>query len=171
VGLEAFQVRSRFQSNHLNTAVLSEMVIEGEGPSDATSVKHGERDRITKGPALVDVSSEDLPGSLLLRRKHSHDRQTADEQAIDGQSPAPASVTEGWPSIVRITCLWPNGPAACSATSDSRARTPLPRVDCCVPAPPVFEFDPAGKLVNSWEGPGQGYDWPQIDQIAQARRG
>jgi hypothetical protein len=35
----------------------------------------------------------------------------------------------------------------------------------------VFEFDPAGKLVNSWEGPGQGYDWPQIDQIAQARRG
>jgi hypothetical protein len=26
------------------------MMIEGEGPSDATGVEHGERDRITKGP-------------------------------------------------------------------------------------------------------------------------
>ena len=32
--------------------------------------------------------------------------------------------------------------------------------ECCVPAPPVLEFDPAGNLVNSWGGPGHGYDWP-----------
>ena len=32
--------------------------------------------------------------------------------------------------------------------------------DCCVPAPPVLEFDPAGNLVNAWGGPGHGYDWP-----------
>ena len=31
---------------------------------------------------------------------------------------------------------------------------------CCVPAPPVLEFAPDGTLVNSWGGPGQGYDWP-----------
>ncbi len=31
---------------------------------------------------------------------------------------------------------------------------------CCVAAPPVLEFDQAGKLVRSWGGPGQGYDWP-----------
>ena len=31
---------------------------------------------------------------------------------------------------------------------------------CCLPAPPVLEFDPAGNLVRSWGGPGQGYDWP-----------
>ena len=31
---------------------------------------------------------------------------------------------------------------------------------CCVPAPPVLEFGPDGTLVNSWGGPGQGYDWP-----------
>jgi hypothetical protein len=31
---------------------------------------------------------------------------------------------------------------------------------CCAPAPPVLEFDPAGNLVNSWGGKGQGYDWP-----------
>jgi hypothetical protein len=31
---------------------------------------------------------------------------------------------------------------------------------CCIPAPPVLEFAPDGTLVNSWGGPGQGYDWP-----------
>ncbi len=32
--------------------------------------------------------------------------------------------------------------------------------ECCLSAPPILEFDPAGNLVNSWGGPGQGYDWP-----------
>ena len=29
------------------------------------------------------------------------------------------------------------------------------------PAPPVIEFDPAGNIVQTWGGPGNGYDWPQ----------
>src|SRR5262245_18675725 len=32
---------------------------------------------------------------------------------------------------------------------------------CCVPAPPVLEFDQAGNLVGHWGGPGQGYEWPE----------
>ena len=31
---------------------------------------------------------------------------------------------------------------------------------CCKKAPPIIEFDQAGKVVNAWGGPGQGYDWP-----------
>ncbi len=31
---------------------------------------------------------------------------------------------------------------------------------CCKAAPPILEFDKAGNLINSWGGPGQGYDWP-----------
>jgi DNA-binding beta-propeller fold protein YncE len=31
---------------------------------------------------------------------------------------------------------------------------------CCKPAPVVMEFDPAGKLLQSWNGPGEGYQWP-----------
>jgi hypothetical protein len=38
-----------------------------------------------------------------------------------------------------------------------------PKADCCIPAPPVLEFDQAGTLVHSWGGPGQGYDWPQTE--------
>lgn len=30
-----------------------------------------------------------------------------------------------------------------------------------VPAPPVIEFDAAGNVVQTWGGPGDGYEWPQ----------
>jgi DNA-binding beta-propeller fold protein YncE len=36
-----------------------------------------------------------------------------------------------------------------------------PLSECCVPAPPVLEFDPAGNLVKAWGGKTTGYDWPE----------
>jgi DNA-binding beta-propeller fold protein YncE len=45
--------------------------------------------------------------------------------------------------------------------TEMSAATEPPTAECCVPAPPVLEFDAAGNLVNSWGGPGQGYDWPE----------
>ncbi len=38
-----------------------------------------------------------------------------------------------------------------------------PVSECCLPAPPVLEFDPAGNLVGSWGGPPAGgeYQWPE----------
>jgi hypothetical protein len=30
-------------------------------------------------------------------------------------------------------------------------------------APPVLEFDPDGNLVSSWGGPGEGYEWPDLE--------
>ncbi len=38
-----------------------------------------------------------------------------------------------------------------------------PKAECCIPAPPILEFDQAGNLVHSWGGSGAGYDWPQIE--------
>jgi DNA-binding beta-propeller fold protein YncE len=35
-----------------------------------------------------------------------------------------------------------------------------PAAECCTPAPPVLAFDQAGNLVESWGGPGPGYEWP-----------
>jgi hypothetical protein len=35
-----------------------------------------------------------------------------------------------------------------------------PAGECCSSAPNVLEFDPAGNLVKSWGGPGQGFTWP-----------
>ena len=48
-----------------------------------------------------------------------------------------------------------------SLTEDEAGATlKPPHSKCCVPAPPVLEFDAAGKLLRSWGGPGAGYDWP-----------
>jgi len=49
-----------------------------------------------------------------------------------------------------------------SLTEDERGATLSPPPStCCVPAPPVLEFDAAGRLLHAWGGPGAGYDWPQ----------
>ena len=49
-----------------------------------------------------------------------------------------------------------------SLTEDERGATLTPpQSTCCAPAPPVLEFDAAGKLLRSWGGKGAGYDWPQ----------
>jgi DNA-binding beta-propeller fold protein YncE len=40
------------------------------------------------------------------------------------------------------------------------ATTNPPSSECCVPAPPVVEFDAEGNFVRAWGGPGQGYEWP-----------
>ncbi len=34
---------------------------------------------------------------------------------------------------------------------------------CCKAAPVVMEFDPSGKLVQSWSGAGSGYEWPLLN--------
>jgi DNA-binding beta-propeller fold protein YncE len=38
-----------------------------------------------------------------------------------------------------------------------------PTSECCIPAPPVIEFDQEGRVVQSWGGPDEkrpGYEWP-----------
>lgn len=41
------------------------------------------------------------------------------------------------------------------------ASTEPPSSTCCIPAPNILEFDPEGRLVNAWGGPGEGYVWPE----------
>jgi DNA-binding beta-propeller fold protein YncE len=38
-----------------------------------------------------------------------------------------------------------------------------PRSMCCMPTPPVLEFDTQGNLIQSWGGPGEGFDWPKTE--------
>lgn len=52
------------------------------------------------------------------------------------------------------------GLATLNLRTEAGAATTPPTGECCRAAPPVLEFDPQGNLVNSWGGPGQGYQWP-----------
>ena len=51
--------------------------------------------------------------------------------------------------------------AATLEAQEVAATTTPSTAECCVPAPPVLEFDQAGNLVRAWGGPGEGYEWPQ----------
>jgi len=45
-------------------------------------------------------------------------------------------------------------------TEIGAATNPKTSDECCVPAPPVLEFDTAGNLISHWGGPGEKYEWP-----------
>jgi hypothetical protein len=36
-----------------------------------------------------------------------------------------------------------------------------PQADCCIPAPPVLEFDADGKFLQGWGGAAQNREWPE----------
>lgn len=85
------------------------------------------------------------------------------------QQPGPArraptfQVDPNWPSIPNN---WVLGEVS-SIAVDARDHIWVLHRPASIPAerranaaPPVLEFDTAGKLLGSWGGPGEGYDWP-----------
>jgi DNA-binding beta-propeller fold protein YncE len=44
--------------------------------------------------------------------------------------------------------------------NDKYAALDPPEADCCIPSPPVLEFDQSGNLIQSWGGPSKDYEWP-----------
>jgi DNA-binding beta-propeller fold protein YncE len=50
-----------------------------------------------------------------------------------------------------------------SLTDYERGAAFTPKLSkCCVPAPPIMEFDKSGNFIQGWGGPGEGYDWPLV---------
>src|SRR5262245_28209965 len=69
-----------------------------------------------------------------------------------------------WPSIPNN---WVFGEVS-SVAVDSRDHiwilqrpATIPEAQRAKAAPPVLEFDAAGKFIQSWGGPGTGFDWPE----------
>src|SRR5262249_18959810 len=54
--------------------------------------------------------------------------------------------------------IWINQRPSSLDAREKRAAT-APNVKCCVPAPPVIEFDQAGKVVQGWGGDGPNSKW------------
>ena len=86
---------------------------------------------------------------------------------VDAQSPDSApqfDVDPSWPKPLPNN--WAVGPVSGIAV-DGRDhiwiihRGEMLKQDGKTPAPPVIEFDQTGAVVQSWGGPGTGYDWPQ----------
>jgi DNA-binding beta-propeller fold protein YncE len=93
--------------------------------------------------------------------------------ALSALSAAHAQRAEDTP-IFEVAPVWPKplpnnwsvGPVSGIATGARNHIWIVHRVDPVkqaggVPAPPVIEFDAAGSVVQTWGGPGTGYEWPQ----------
>lgn len=59
--------------------------------------------------------------------------------------------------------IWMLHRASSLSDNERAAVTDPPMAACCVPAPPVLVFDQEGNVVDSWGGPGDGYEWPQSE--------
>jgi hypothetical protein len=73
-------------------------------------------------------------------------------------------VERGWPKP--LPNKWTVGPVSGIATDGKDHIWIIQRGETVkeaggVPAPPVIEFDAAGNVVQTWGGPGAGYDWPE----------
>lgn len=97
-----------------------------------------------------------------------------------GDTAAPSKTVSSGQSAARrapvfeVDPYWPKLPAdwilgvAAGVAADShdnvwiihRPATVTEQAPCCKPAPPVMEFDSSGRLLQSWGGTGQGYEWP-----------
>ena len=53
-------------------------------------------------------------------------------------------------------------PATIAEGERSAALNP-PAALCCIPAPPILEFDQNGRLVKAWGGPSPEYEWPTTE--------
>src|SRR5262245_63782722 len=75
-------------------------------------------------------------------------------------------VEPGWPTIPNN---WQFGQVASVAVDAQDHVWVLQRPATLAPeekpraAPPLLEFDAAGKFVQAWGGPGQGYEWPNSE--------
>jgi hypothetical protein len=104
-----------------------------------------------------------LPCVLALAMIGTATAQTVPKFAVD---PAwPQMLPNNWiiGTIGGITVdaqdhIWINQRPSSLDAREKRAST-APNVKCCIPAPPVIEFDQDGKVVQGWGGDGPNYKW------------
>src|SRR5215470_3580947 len=88
---------------------------------------------------------------------------------VDPLWPKPFPVEKHWAlgSVTGVAIdaqdhIWVSNRGVNSLQNNEKGPTLTPWAsECCFGAPQILEFDAAGTLLNSWGGPGQGYQWPQ----------
>src|SRR5215510_13241471 len=88
---------------------------------------------------------------------------------VDPLWPQPFAVEKHWAigSVTGVTVdaqdhIWVTHRGVDSLQTNEKGPTLATwAAECCYAAPQVLEFDTSGKLLDSWGGPGTGYQWPQ----------
>jgi DNA-binding beta-propeller fold protein YncE len=96
-----------------------------------------------------------LLAAMLLASAWAHGQNTVPTFAVDPDWP---KIPENW--------LFGVGAGVAADAQDNiwvihRPAAVTEKKICCRPAPVVMQFDASGKLLQSWNGAGEGYEWPQ----------
>jgi DNA-binding beta-propeller fold protein YncE len=67
----------------------------------------------------------------------------------------------GGMAVDRQDHIWVLQRPGSDTTDELGASQKPPWSQCCFAAPPVLVFDGQGNLLQSWGGPGEGFDWPK----------
>jgi DNA-binding beta-propeller fold protein YncE len=66
-------------------------------------------------------------------------------------------------AVDRFDRIWVINRPRSLTTRERAAEQKPPLSKCCVAAPPVLVFDQSGNVVKTWGGPGEGYQWPEVE--------
>jgi hypothetical protein len=112
-----------------------------------------------------------MPGGIALLLLAA-----ATPQPAVTQEPPKYQVDPGWPrelpnnwimgqvggmAVDRNDHIWVLQRPGTDTPDELGASLNPPRSMCCMTTPPVLEFDAQGNLLQSWGGPGEGFDWPK----------
>ena len=126
------------------------------------------RRKVLTGLALALGFGALAAGQARLQAAASRDQQTqAPRFEVDPRWPKPlpnhwllgSTIGVGVDSKDHVFIIH-RGDSTLNPRTESGGGGENPIGECCISAPPILEFDPAGTLVKAWGGPGQGYDWP-----------
>ena len=85
-------------------------------------------------------------------------------RAQSGKQVPTFQVDPSWPQLPETWILGASAGIAADSSGNvwflHRPGSVTEKKACCRPAPVVMQFDAAGKLLQSWNGAGEGYQWP-----------
>jgi DNA-binding beta-propeller fold protein YncE len=122
---------------------------------------------VRKGRAILFLAVFTTVGLLVARELAGQNRHTVQAPYFEVDPFWPKPLPNHWVlgssigvSVDERDHVWMIHRGSATLAEKERALESKLSDECCGAAPPVLEFDPDGKLVGQWGGPGAGYEWP-----------
>jgi hypothetical protein len=130
-------------------------------------VRKGPSTTLGTGRAILLLVVFTTAGLLVARELAGQDRHTVQAPYFEVDPFWPKPLPNHWVlgssigvSVDERDHVWMIHRGSATLAEKERALETKMSDECCGAAPPVLEFDPDGKLVGHWGGPGAGYEWP-----------
>ena len=120
-----------------------------------------------KGRAILLLAVFTTAGLLIAREIAGQNRRSVEAPYFEVDPYWPKPLPNHWVlgssigvSVDERDHVWMIHRGSATLADKEKALETKMSDECCAGAPPVLEFDPEGKLVGHWGGPGAGYEWP-----------